>query len=145
MFSTLNDFIGETENEDLRGRAFRGALSFLMDKNRKRADEENEDFWKSLASNAKTSAEQLSMVRGLANTEPTEWAMSVVEYFFDESDNDEVQDLADKALSRMRERNKALGGGDEEEEKDEDADSDKEDEDKKKKDDKEDEKEEEEE
>ncbi len=134
MFSTLNDFIGETENEDLRGRAFRGALAFLMDKNRKRADEENEDFWKSLASNAKTSAEQLSMVRGLANAEPTEWAMSVVEYFFDESDNDEVQDLADKALSRMRERNKALGGGDEEEEKDEDAESDKEDEDKKKKD-----------
>jgi hypothetical protein len=87
------------------------------------------------------------MVRGLANAEPTEWAMSVVEYFFDESDNDEVQDLADKALSRMRERNKALGGGDEEEEeKDEDAESDKKDEDEeKKKDDKEEEKEEEEE
>jgi hypothetical protein len=76
------------------------------------------------------------MVRGLANAEPTEWAMSVVEYFFDESDNDEVQDLADKALSRMRERNKALGKGDDEEE--EDAESDKKDEDEeKKKDDKE--------
>lgn len=146
MFSTLTDFIGETEDENLRGRAFKGALTFLMDKTRKRSDEENEDFWKSLASSAKTSAEQLSMVRGLANAEPTEWAMSVVEYFFDESDSDEVQDLADKALSRMRERNKALGGGDEEEEeKDEDADSEKEDEDEKKKDDKDEEKEEEEE
>lgn len=134
MFSTLTDFIGETEDEDLRGRAFKGALAFLMDKTRKRSDEENEDFWKSLASSAKTSAEQLSMVRGLANAEPTEWAMSVVEYFFDESDSDEVQDLADKALSRMRERNKALGG-DEEKEKDEeeDADSEKEDEDEEKK------------
>ena len=122
MFSTLTDFIEETENEDLRGRAFKGALAFLMDKNRKRSEEENEDFWKSLASSAKTSAEQLSMVRGLANAEPTEWAMSVVEYFFDESDSDEVQDLADKALSRMRERAKAMGkgGDDEEEEEDED-------------------------
>ncbi len=121
MFSTLTDFIEETEDENLRGRAFKGALGFLMDKTRKRSDEENEDFWKTLASSAKTSAEQLSMVRGLANAEPTEWAMSVVEYFFDESDSDEVQDLADKALSRMRERAKALGkgGGDEEEEEDE--------------------------
>jgi hypothetical protein len=101
-----------------------------MDKTRKRSDEENEDFWKTLASSAKTSAEQLSMVRGLANAEPTEWAMSVVEYFFDESDSDEVQDLADKALSRMRERAKALGkgGGDEEEEEDEEKKDEEEDE-----------------
>jgi hypothetical protein len=70
------------------------------------------------------------MVRGLANAEPTEWAMSVVEYFFDESDSDEVQDLADKALSRMRERAKALGkgGGDEEEEEDEEKKDEEEDE-----------------
>jgi serine/threonine protein kinase len=129
MFSTLTDFIEETENEELRGRAFKGALAFLMDKNRKRSDEENEDFWKSLASSAKTSAEQLSMVRGLANAEPTEWAMSVVEYFFDESESDEVQDLADKALSRMRERAKAMGkGGDDEEEEEEDEDKKKDDE-----------------
>jgi hypothetical protein len=130
MFSTLTDFIEETEDENLRGRAFKGALGFLMDKTRKRSDEENEDFWKTLASSAKTSAEQLSMVRGLANAEPTEWAMSVVEYFFDESDSDEVQDLADKALSRMRERAKALGkgGGDEEEEEDEEKKDEEEDE-----------------
>lgn len=124
MFSTLTDFVGETKDENLRGRAFKGALGFLMDKTRKRSDEENQDFWQNLASNAKTSAEQLSIIRGLANAESTDWAMSVVEYFIDASDSDEVQDLADKAISRMRERNKALGGGDEEE--DEDAGSDKE-------------------
>lgn len=130
MFSTLTDFIEETDNEELRGRAFKGALAFLMDKNRKRSDEDNEDFWKTLAGTAKTTPEQLSMVRGLANAEPTEWAMSVVEYFFDESESDEVQDLADKALSRMRERAKALGkgGGDEEEEEDEDKKKDEEEE-----------------
>ena len=124
MFSTLTDFLGETEDETLRARAFKGALTFLMDKNRKRSDEDSEDFWKTLASSAKTSAEQESMVRALANNEPTEWAMSVVEYFFDESDSDKVQDLADKALSRMRERAKVLGIGstDEEEEEKEDED-----------------------
>jgi hypothetical protein len=124
MFSTLTDFLGETEDETLRARAFKGALTFLMDKNRKRSDEDSEDFWKTLASSAKTSAEQESMVRALANNEPTEWAMSVVEYFFDESDSDKVQDLADKALSRMRERAKVLGigGADEEEEEKEEED-----------------------
>jgi serine/threonine protein kinase len=48
MFSTLTDFIEETEDENLRGRAFKGALAFLMDKTRKRSDEENEDFWKKI-------------------------------------------------------------------------------------------------
>jgi hypothetical protein len=78
MFSTLTDFLEETEDENLRARAFKGALTFLMDKNRKRSDEDSEDFWKTLASSAKTSAEQESMVRALANNEPTEWAMSVI-------------------------------------------------------------------
>ncbi len=129
MFETLIGFVGETEDEELRGRAFRGALEFLMDKNRKRSEDDNESFWKDLAGAAKTTPEQLSMVRGLANGEPTEWAMSVVEYFFDESESDEVQDLADKALSRMRERAKALGkGGDDEEEEDEDKKKDEEEE-----------------
>lgn len=140
MIGTLTDFIGETEDENLRGRAFKGALAFLMDKTRKRSDDDNQDYWQNLALNAKTSAEQLSIIRGLANAESTDWAMSVVEYFIDESDSDEVQDLADKAISRMRERNKALGGGDEEKEKDEDEDAGSEEEEKdeeKKKDDKE--------
>jgi serine/threonine protein kinase len=112
MFETLIAFIGETKDETLRSRAFDSALDFLRDRDRKRGDAENEDFWKSLASNAKTTAEQLNMVRALANNEPTEWALSVVEYFFDESDSDEVQDLAEKALNRMRERAKVLGSGD---------------------------------
>ena len=112
MFETLVTFIGETKDETLRSRAFDSALDFLRDRDRKRSDADNEDFWKSLASNAKTTAEQLNMVRALANNEPTEWALSVVEYFFDESDSDEVQDLAEKALNRMRERAKVLGSGD---------------------------------
>jgi len=115
MFETLIAFIGETKDETLRSRAFDSALDFLRDRDRKRGDAENEDFWKSLASNAKTTAEQLNMVRALANNEPTEWAMSVVEYFFDESDSDDVQDLAEKALNRMRERAKVLGSGDKKE------------------------------
>jgi serine/threonine protein kinase len=115
MFQTLSDFIAETKDENLRSRAFDSALDFLRDKSRKRGDQENEAFWKTLASNAKTSAEQLAMVRALANNEPTGWAISVVEYFFNQSDSDQVQDLADKALARMRERAKVLGarsGGD---------------------------------
>lgn len=110
MFPTLTSFISEAKDENLRSRAFDSALDFLRDKSRKRSAAQDEDFWKTLASNAKTSAEQLAMVRALANNEPTEWAMSVVKYFYDQSDSDEVQDLADKALNRMRERAKVLGG-----------------------------------
>jgi serine/threonine protein kinase len=110
MFQTLTGFIAEAKDENLRSRAFDSALDFLRDKSRKRSAAQDEDFWKTLASNAKTSAEQLAMIRALANNEPTEWAMSVVKYFYDQSDSDEVQDLADKALNRMRERAKVLGG-----------------------------------
>jgi serine/threonine protein kinase len=109
MFTNLTDFIEETEDSQLRGRAFNGALAFLMDKNRKRSDEDNENFWTALASAAKTSDEQLLIIRSLAGIEPTEWAMTVVEYYYDESDNDKVQDQASKVLDRIRDRLKALG------------------------------------
>jgi serine/threonine-protein kinase len=122
MFSTLTDFIEETEDDNLRKRAFNGALTFLKDKARNRSEEDNEDFWKTLASSAATSEEQLRMVQELNGVEPTEWAMSVVEYFYDESESDKVQDSADKVLARMRERNKALGGGDKDEEEEDDDD-----------------------
>jgi hypothetical protein len=35
--------------------------------------------------------------------------MTVVEYYYDESDNDKVQDQASKVLDRIRDRLKALG------------------------------------
>jgi serine/threonine protein kinase len=121
MFTNLTDFIEETDDSQLRGRAFNGALAFLMDKTRKRSDEDNESFWTSLASAAKTSEEQLLIIRSLAGIDPTEWAMSVVEYYYDESEDDKVQDQADKVLNRIRDRLKALGRDtdDEEEEDDE--------------------------
>jgi serine/threonine protein kinase len=115
MFETLIGLIEESEDENLRTRAFNGGLAFLMDKNRKRDDETSETYWKDLARAAKTSAEQEKIIGALANNEPTEWAMSVIEYFYDESDSDRVQDRADKALSRLRERYKALHGDEEEE------------------------------
>lgn len=120
MFETLTAFVDETEDEKLRARAFDGALAFLRDKSRKRSEEDNEDFWKTLASSAKTSKEQLKMVQALGSGEPSDWSMSVVEYFYDESDSDDVQDLAEKALRRLRERAKVLGGGSDDEEEEED-------------------------
>ena len=81
-----------------------------------------------LARNAKIRSEQEKVIRGLANNETADWAISVIEYFVDEADDDEVIDLAEKALDRMRERAK-IREGREENKDDEEEDEEKEDED----------------
>ena len=115
MFETLTDFIATTDNENLRTRAFDSALDFLREPSRKRDETSHQALWENLADKSKTSTEQLAVIRVLASKEPTEWAIALVQNFFDKSDSDDVQDLADKALTHMRDRAKAHGtktGGD---------------------------------
>jgi hypothetical protein len=104
MFKTLMDFLEPLSDEQLRPRVFDAGFRFLTLPDRKRSPEANEDFWKLLARNAKLRAEQEKVIRGLANNETDEWAVSIVEYFVAESKDDNVIDLAEKALDRMRER-----------------------------------------
>jgi hypothetical protein len=112
VFETLIEFLEEQEDELTKANAFDAGFRFLNDKERQLSDEDSEDFWKMLARNAKTRAEKERIIIGLANSETDDWAVSVVEYFVDEGDDDAVIDRAEKALERMRERAKVKSDDD---------------------------------
>lgn len=136
MFESLMEHLEKVEDEQLRARTFDAAFRFLTLPDRKREADVSEDYWKMLARAAKTQDEQMKIIRGLANNETDDWAVVVVEYFVDEAKNDNVIDLAEKALERMRARADEKGGTkDEDEDKDKDKNKDK-DEDKKSEDEK---------
>ncbi len=111
LFEDLIAFL-ETQTDDLlRRKTFDSAFGFLMDADRagKRDEMDSEEYWKMLARNAKTQREQLAIISGLAKTETADWALSVVEYFADEAESDQVIDQAEKAIRHMRERAKIKG------------------------------------
>ena len=122
MFEALIEYMEKVTDEQLRSRVFDAGFRFLSIADRKRENEVNEDFWKMLAKSAKTRDEQMKIIRGLANNETDDWAVSVIEFFVDESQDDAVIDLAEKALDRMRERARMKSGdeADKEANKDED-------------------------
>ncbi|MBN8461099.1 MAG: hypothetical protein J0M04_25010, partial [Verrucomicrobia bacterium] len=119
MFESLMEHLEKVDDEQLRARTFDAAFRFLTLPDRKRDADTSEDFWKLLARAAKNKDEQMKIIRGLANNETDDWAMVVIEYFVDEAKNDDVVDLAEKALERMRARAEEKGGT-----KDEDKDKD---------------------
>ena len=112
MFETLIEFLEEQTEDELRRSAFDSGFRFLTSKERTLSDEDSEDFWKLLARNAKTRVEKERIINGLANSEINDWAVSVIEYFIDESDDDAIINRAEMALDRMRERAKTQGGND---------------------------------
>jgi HEAT repeat protein len=113
-FHLLTDFIASTQNEDLRNRAFDSALRFLSSPDTTRSPESARDHWSQLSSLAKTSNEQMKIVRGLVNFD-ADWAVKLIEGYKD-SDDDRTADLAGKALERIREIRRLKGNGDGEKE-----------------------------
>ena len=109
MFETLMEFLEEQTDEQLRPKAFDAGYQFLMSKDRNLDDLDAEDYWKMLARNAKTEREQNTIIGGLAKTETSDWALSVIEYFADEAESDYVIDRAEKAISHIKERRRVKG------------------------------------
>ena len=112
MFESLIEFTDKVTDEQLRARVFDAGYRFLSIPDRKRDADLGQDFWKLLAKSAKTRDEQMKIIRGLANNETDEWAVTVIEYFVDEAKDDAVIDLAEKALDRVRERARIKDGDD---------------------------------
>lgn len=106
MFETLVNFIGETDDDQLRNTAFKSAMIFMRDRTRTRSAEENEAFWRSLIAQARGSEEQVDIVRALGVVPPSQWSITLVEKLLNESGNDRVEDIAEKALRSMRSKMK---------------------------------------
>lgn len=103
-FPVLTDFIGGSRDEALRDRAFKAAFGFLSEPSAGLSPEVIGAKWSQLAGLAKTTREQLDLIRSLAKYDD-EWASKLIEGFV-ESGSGEVTDLAEKALERIRERRK---------------------------------------
>ena len=106
MFLHLIEYLESLEDEQLRAKAFEAGYNFLIMEGRERDDLDSEEFWKELARNAKTEREEITIVAGLASKGASDWALSVVEYFADESENDRVIDMAEKGARAIRDRMK---------------------------------------
>jgi hypothetical protein len=106
VFGTLIELVETAEDEDLRRRGFDAAYGMLMDREREIDEFDREDFWKMLAREAKLEREQITVINGLAQTETSDWALSVIEYFADEAERDRVIDQAEKAILHIRDRAK---------------------------------------
>ncbi len=110
MFPELMEYLEGEEDLQFRQRAFDTAYKFLTYHKRKRSTEESEDLWKSLAQNAKTDREQMTIINGLARIPEGDWMIPVIEYFVDEAEADRVIDQAEKALDHIRERERVRSG-----------------------------------
>ena len=106
-FPVLMRFFNQTENDDLRRRAFDAALRYASRLDEDRADVNvRRDVWTELAADAKNSNEQESVVRGLAVNHRDDWVLPLIERFTTNDHPDRVIDVAERAVRSIRERSR---------------------------------------
>lgn len=98
----LYDFIAASEDLPLRGRAFDSVTRFAAENEETLDAAATRLLWETLASLAKTTDEQLKVIRGLLD-HSGDWSIAILEKYRD-SDNDRVADLAERALQAIEER-----------------------------------------
>lgn len=99
-FDLLTGFIGGSRDENLRDRGFKSAFGFIASSGDGAGG--LPEKWTTLASLAKTTGEQLMIVRGLANYDD-DWAVRLLEGF-QNSGEPRVTELAQKALEHISDR-----------------------------------------
>jgi serine/threonine protein kinase/HEAT repeat protein len=107
VFPLLTEFIAGQTDEQLRSRAFDAAMRLLGDGEIKREPDSLRDLWLQLAAQAKTADEKLKIIRGVVHL-TDDWAVKLLEGYVEDED-DRVQDLAERALDKVR-KNKSIRG-----------------------------------
>ena len=103
-FIALTEFIPTSTELDIRARAFGSAYQYALE------DTENaEENWTLLQGEAKTQDEQIKVIRGIANVEPTPWAFALLEKIYTTSDDDKAIDFAKRAIDRLKDIQKVKG------------------------------------
>jgi hypothetical protein len=103
----LYDFMASSEDLPLRARAFDSVTRFAAENSETLSPEATRRLWETLASLAKTSDEQLKVIRGQFNHDH-DWSVAILEKYV-ESDNDRVADLAERMLDAIKERRRVRG------------------------------------
>ncbi len=101
VFPLLTEFIAKTDQVDLRSRAFDAALRLLSSPAATSDANAYQKNWIQLSKAAKTSEEQIKIIRGLANNQE-EWAEKLIEPYQD-SEDDKTADLAIRMMARIKE------------------------------------------
>jgi len=101
-FVMLTDFIADSEDIPLRGRAFDAAIRLISVEEIERDEASLQDYFRQLSTLALTTDEQIKVIRGLFGFED-EWVDGFLEKFR-ESENDRAADLADRGLRDLQER-----------------------------------------
>ena len=103
LFETLVEYFASQTDDNIRRKAFDAAYRFVT-RNVERPEDERQAQWALLNDNAIKASEKLSIIRGLARDEASAWALAIVENHAKTSEQDEVIDLAEKAVTRIREK-----------------------------------------
>ena len=110
-YKALITYIASGPDIELRNRAYESALQYATE-----ATANTEENWTLLSDQSKTQEEQLKLIRGLANIDPAPWAYAILQNIVSTSDSDKAIDLADRAITRLKDIEKTKGGTPAEEE-----------------------------
>lgn len=100
-FPVLVDFLKESRDPAMRGRAFDAAQKYLSQVKENSTEEQQ---WNMLSNQAKTREEQMKIIQGIANLEG-EWPLKLIQTFM-KSDDDQISKKAERALDYMKDRRK---------------------------------------
>ncbi|MGJ8644260.1 MAG: protein kinase domain-containing protein [Luteolibacter sp.] len=110
-FLALVEFVPTTTELDIRARAFASAYQYSLE------DQKNaQDNWTLLETEAKTQDEQIKVIRGVANVKPAPWAFALLGKIAKTSDDEKAIDFAERAIVRLKDRQKVEAGGNKKEE-----------------------------
>jgi hypothetical protein len=96
-YSTLIDFLKTATDLTIRARAFNSAFEYATG-----SETEIQENWTLLAGESKTQDEQLKLIRGLVNVKPAPWVYEIIQKFATSSQYDEVKELAERAIDRLK-------------------------------------------
>jgi serine/threonine protein kinase len=97
-FKALVEYLGTGPDLQLRIRAYESAYQYILSS----SETNSEELWTLLSSEAKTQDEQMKLIRGLANVDPSPWAFTMLDQYAADSEYDKVTDLAERAIVRLK-------------------------------------------
>jgi len=104
-FPVLMNFFNNTEDTQLRTRAFDGGLRYAATlEERNAAEDLRRDVWTQLALNARNPDEQIRVITALAANHVDPWISELIESFNRESNPQNVRELAKRALESIGKR-----------------------------------------
>lgn len=105
-YPILLDILANSQDAQLRGRAFDSAFLFAAEPRGSRKPEVIEALWTQLAAQAKTADQQKKLIGGLADYGSETWAYQLISAIAKNTNNDaSVIQVAEQTLNRLRSKN----------------------------------------